>query len=104
MSLVVVLFSSSWILSCLVVLSLESMSWFLVSSSLGVFLGSLVSPPVLLLRFFSSSHLVVVSGSLVFVSCVFGRSRVFVPGNGSCHWGSSVGTGFTWSALPGSGR
>ena len=85
MSLVVVLVSGLWVISCLVVFSLESMSCFLISSSLGVFVSLLVSPPVLVLRFFSSPHSVVTSGSLVFVSDVSGRSRVFVLLS-SCPW------------------
>ena len=57
---------------------MKSMSWFLVSSSLGFFGESLVSSLVFLFMFFSSPNSVVIFGSLVFVSGVFGRSRVFV--------------------------
>ena len=51
MSLVIVSVSGSWILSCLAVFPLELMSWFLVSTSLGVSVGSLVSPPISVLIF-----------------------------------------------------
>ena len=66
MSLVTVLVPGLWILSCLAVFSLELMSWFLVSSSLGVSVGLLVSPPMLMLWLFSSPHLVVTFRPLVF--------------------------------------
>ena len=70
-SLLIVLVSGPWIISCLAVLSLELVSWFLVFFSLGVSVASV-------LRFFSSPPSAVTSGSFVFFSGIFGRSRVFI--------------------------
>ena len=44
----------------------------------------LVYPPMSVLRFFSSPPSVVTSGSFVFFSGIFGRSRVFILSS-SCH-------------------
>ena len=53
-------------------------SKFLVSSSQAVFVGSLVSPSMAVLRSFSSPCLVATSGSLVFVSGAFESFRLFI--------------------------
>ena len=66
MLLVIVLVSCLWVLSWSAVLFLELVSRFLVSSSQGIFAGSLASPSMAVLRSFSSVCLVATCRSLEF--------------------------------------